>query len=485
MNLEDISNIYQEELKNFFRNEKVIELIYKKQFGTDAYDENKADYINRFNNIMANTVFMPFIRLKDLDNMLIHLRISHNDDYMKKNFREEINLSKKLHAEERSIIQRYSSFMLDDLKELFPKLTKDQCSKILKGCSNKSFDENAQFIEDELFRDKKPFFTKLKKNKVEKLIERYKKLTSEKILMETSTFYKHCSDIPNGKYSTDILEVLSNDFGEEKNQQKIGRNTDRNMRYIFLPVLTYNSKMEYLKAALHEVMHISKEQLSKNHYKSGLLVRKLAKNPNVSEPQINYNIFIDLFKNFIWNKKVATKNDLESNLPKYNTYDASHSIEEVIHHSQTCEVLSEISENGLIDSFHLPYIDRLNPNFLVKYELFDPAAKKFISKFKEDIQKINNNKLSLREFKQKIGITNFDLFAHASNLCTSSSKSTYNSIGSDIVDKMVITSNRRAKLIEGIHKLKSIGATDLLDVAKRLAPKFPDKPTDVINSPTR
>ncbi|MBO4292817.1 MAG: hypothetical protein J5881_00265 [Clostridia bacterium] len=310
MDLGDISNIYKENLNSFFRNEEVIDLIYTEQFGSDNYnDETKKDYLEKYNSIIDNTLFIPYITLDDLDNMLIQQRNLYGDKYLKDNFSKELYLSKKIHAEKKEIIKRYSSFMLDDLEQLFPKLSMAEYSRLLNNCSNNSFEENANFIKDELLKDKNKLFTKFKKTKVEKIIEKYKKLSDEKILMETSSFYKHLSDVPKGKYYTDILEGISNEG--QFVVQKIGKLNDKNIRYIFLPVFKYPNKTEYLKNALHEVMHISKEQITKKQYKTGLLVRELPKNQNASGLMSMHNKFVDSWINFRWSRK-AKKEGLKS-----------------------------------------------------------------------------------------------------------------------------------------------------------------------------
>lgn len=313
MNLGDISNIYKENLNSFFRNPKVIDLIYEEQFGSHNYDKSKDkirnQYLEKYNSILDNTLFIPYITLDDLDNMLIQQRKLYGDKYIKDNFSKELNLSKKLHAEKKAIIKNYSSFMLDDLKQLFPKLSMDEFSRLLKNCKNNSFEGNANFIEDALFKDKNKLFNKFKKSKVEKIIEKYKKLSDEKILMETSSFYKHLSDVPKGKYYTDILEGISN-----KGQfviQKIGKQKNKNMRYIFLPVFKYQNKKEYLKNSLHEVMHISKEQITKKQYKTGFLVRDLPQNQNDSGLILKHNKYVDRWLNFKWSRK-AKKEGLKS-----------------------------------------------------------------------------------------------------------------------------------------------------------------------------
>lgn len=503
MNLGDISNIYQENLNSFFRNEKVIELIYKEQFGSEKYDENKELYHENFKNIIDNTLFVPYIRLEDLDRILKQLRLSNGDNYVKTNFAKELNLSIRLNAEKNNIVKKYSSFMLEDMKQLFPNKTEDEYSKILKHCSNKNFDENAEFIENELFKDTKGIFTKFKKAKVEKIVEKYRKLTADKIAMETSSFYKHLSDVPEGKNYTDILEGMSS--GGQFVVQKIGKNTDKNIRYIFLPVLKYHSKEEYLKNALHEVMHISKEQISNRHYKSGFLNRDIPKSPNSSTLTIKSYFFNNLWQTLRWSK-IAKKNNLPSQNELYKVFNGSISSEEVIHHWQTREVLSEIVKSNLIEKLDFPYSNKSNEITIHQYELFDKTTKNFVLHFKNDIQKVNNGELSLRKFKRKVGKNNFDLFAQAANICvkdnnivntplmsfsnlTSDSASNifpdnskYNKIGNNLVEKMIDTSSRRSKFLE---KTREIATMDILSTGKTLETKLQNKQTDIINGPTR
>ena len=493
MNLGDISNIYQENLNSFFRNEKVIELIYKEQFGSEKYSENKKNYHENFKNIIDNTLFVPYIRLEDLDKILS----IYGNEYAKANFAKELNLSIRLNAEKNNIVKKYSSFMLEDLKQLFPNKTEDEYSKILKDCSNKNFDENAEFIENELFKDTKGIFTKFKKAKVEKIVEKYRKITADKIAMETSSFYKHLSDVPEGKYYTDILERMSS--GGQFVAQQIGKNTDKNIRYIFLPVLKYHSKEEYLKNALHEVMHISKEQISKKHYKSGFFVRNLQKN---SKLDAKNKFFNELWQTLKWSK-IAKKNNLPSQHKLYNSVLGNESAEEVIHHWQTREVLSQIINSDLFKLVHFPYVNKLRENQPFNYELFDETTRNFVLHFKNDIQKVNNGDLSVRKFKRKVGKNNFDLFAQTANYCTTdgnfvytpaselsalifsatnANSSQYNKIGNDIVEKMIDTSSRRSKFLE---KTREIATMDILSTGKMLETQLQNKQTDIINSPTR
>ena len=48
MNLSEISNKYKENLDNFFSNEDVIEIIYRKQYGDKYYEENELECKKEF-----------------------------------------------------------------------------------------------------------------------------------------------------------------------------------------------------------------------------------------------------------------------------------------------------------------------------------------------------------------------------------------------------------------------------------------------------
>ena len=437
--------IYKENLKSFFNNIEIIKLIYNEQFGTSYYEEKKEDCQLKFENIMNNTVFVPYYTMEQLEDFLILVRDSFGRKYISENYKEElefftknselieqlgqsnfedskdfgnnkeefdllvhtinikdhlnavmdevgnnyinqkykdeIDLLKNLHNKEKNIIKKYSTFMLDELKQFYPQLNEDEYKKILKQCPNSTFEKNILMIQKllqqkkipptktgllekskqekidkciskfrKLVRDKiqmepknakniiknyssfmldelKEFYPKLQPNEYEKIlkkcsnssfkdnisliqellqekdipknktglfqkkkqqsiekninkcIEKYRTLVNEKILIETSSYSNNISDIPVDKYSVDILEHIKK--GHADVTSKIGRNSNKNVRYIFLPILTYSNKNEYLKAVIHEVMHISKESICKNKYISGLSSHKLNKKPSV------------------------------------------------------------------------------------------------------------------------------------------------------------------------------------------------------------
>ena len=179
------------------------------------------------------------------------------------------------------------------------------------------------------------------------------------------------------------------------------------------------------------------------------------------------------------------------------------SSEEVIHHWQTREVLSEIVKSNLIEKLDFPYSNKSNEITIHQYELFDKTTKNFVLHFKKDIQKVNNGDLSVRKFKRKVGKNNFDLFAQTANYCTTdgnfvytpaselsalifsatnANSSQYNKIGNDIVEKMIDTSSRRSKFLE---KTREIATMDILSTGKTLETKLQNKQKDIMNGPTR
>ena len=316
MDLSNISNIYKENLENFFKNEKIIEIIYKEQYGEKNYNNNKEKYQKDFREIMNNTVFIPYITIDHFEDFIASTRQQFGDEYIEQNYNKELSLLKKLQNEKKNIIKNYSSFLLDDLKHFYPKLTQNEYNEILKKCSNVSFDNNATFIQNLLPKNKKGLFHKSKKAKIEKCINKYKKLTEDKVLIETSSYFKHTLDTPNGKYYTSIMDMMSK--GGQWVIQKIGKDSNKNIRYIFLPVLTYKNEEEYLKNAVHEVMHISKEKFYKNKYVSGLLERAIPKNPNKSVLNKNDNFFTNIVQSIKW-LKFSKKNNLPQDKELYNT----------------------------------------------------------------------------------------------------------------------------------------------------------------------
>jgi len=402
VDLISISTECKNNLDNFFKNEDVIEIIYRKQYGDAYYEKNKATCKKNFEEIMKNTVFIPYVTMEHLEEFLFSIRLTQGDQYLIDNYSKELKLIKKLHNEKKTIIKKYSSFMLDELDELIqycPDLDRYEYNKMLKNFPNISF-KNIQ----SLFSENKPgFFQKLKRKKIEKCIEKYKKLTNDKITAETSSYYKHISDIPYEKYYANILEGIQ--AGDTGIIHGIGRKSDRNIRYIFLPVLAYKNKKQYLEFALHEVMHLSKEKIHKNKYKTGIWEATLPINSNKSI------LYLENYVN-------APLSDIAS--------------EEIMNDWQSCEAVLEILENqDLSNLFKMRYnLENISPeesiNSFGHYESFNNYTKPFMEKFGSNVQEVNNGNLSVKKFKKSLGKTNgklnFDIFSNEANNCIENSE---------------------------------------------------------------
>lgn len=307
-----------------------------------------------------NKIFENFSN--SLDELKQFCPVYKEDDYNKilENFSNSLN----------EVIQFYSNF------------EKDNYNKIVENFSNTSFEDNVSKIQSLLSENKNGFFQKLKRKKIEKCIEKYKKLAEDKITAATSSYYKHISDIPNGKNYANILEEIQ--AGDSCVLQKVGKKSDRNMRYIFLPVLTYKNKEQYLTFALHEVMHLSKEKIQKNKYKTGILESTIAKNPT------KYFMF--------WN---IPSSDL--------------AFEEIANDWQAREAMLELQKNpNLLASFEMTY-DAETRGPYGHYESFDNYTKPFMEQFGNEIQEINCGKLSAKKFKKNLGKTNFNTFSEEAN----------------------------------------------------------------------
>ena len=202
--------------------------------------------------------------------------------------------------------------------------------------------------------------------------------------------------------------------------------------------------------------------------------------------------------------------NLELQRKKIRNYIIKHagivSTEEVFHHWQTREVLSKIINSDLIKSLKLPYVNY--ESSIYEYELFDDTTKEFIRRFKNDIQNINNGKLSADEFKFKVGKSNFNLFAQTANRCVTDrnvnqfSKSNftnsvsvskyidnifpdnkkYNAFGKVIVAKMFKTSENRSKFLE---RKSGISPSAILNNGKILESRLQNRQKDIHTDYTR
>lgn len=166
---------------------------------------------------------------------------------------------------------------------------------------------------------------------------------------------------------------------------------------------------------------------------------------------------------------------------KYNDAEGISISEEIEHNKQASDVFFKIKKDGLLDKVDYAYYNT-STNGSLDYELFDDATKEFDSYFKEDIQKINRSELSLKNFKRKVGIKNFDSFAKTAYLCTNdiecsnvinsgySKKDIYNDIGIQIVKEMVNKAERKntERRKKFLDRTNGLSAWNIVDTEKDL-----------------
>ena len=505
MKLQDISDIYEKNLKDFFRNEKVIECIYTEQYGEENYKKNKEKYHLAYNEILDNTMFIPYITLDHLREYINSVRIKYGKSYVENNLKEETQLLKNLTFEEQKIIKNYTITMVDELNTILSKTDKIDPKSILQQSSCSSFDENVNLIQEALNEGKKGLFFKLKSQKIKKCIAKYKKIVQEKILIETSSYFKHKSEMPNDKYYTSILDDMSEN--RQFVSQYIGKNSNKNYRYIYLPVLQYKTKQEYLKTAIHEVMHISKEKISKTKYQSGLFEREISAN-NSGILTVNDNLFDNLLQTLKWHKLTKSQNLPKEN-NKYHLYEGHSAIEEVLHHWQVRNVLKKVSDNHLIDLIMMPYKDESFCKRHITYEFPDETTRQFMNIFGNHIQKINTGEMSIREFKSIVGNSNYEMLCKLytswitevpktitgvsqSNLYSTLDnkimfnkyQKEYSNVGNSLIEQMKANSSgsRRITILEKVADVSAMDICEIGDLLKTKLERFKDHEATSTNS---
>ena len=456
MNLKDISEKYQENLVNFFNNDKVIDFIYKEQYGEKNYEENKEICRKEYKNIIDNTVFVPYITLQHLEDFIKSAENKHGQKYVEKNLNSENNLLRRLYIKRDSIIKENFSVLYDELKQLNPKLndvdlTKSMYEDVQQKNPLTNVDSIVKNLENILNQNKQPLHP-FKNKKVSQLVAKFQIDIKDKILIETSSYFKHKTDVSKNDNYVYVIENLTK--GGQRVQEHIDENPEKNCRYIYLPVLTYKTKQDYLKDAVHEVMHISKEKITGTRWKSGFM-KSLTVKEHPIKSLIQSLRWASLKKDFSKIKNLNFPNESE----KYKSSSGEIAMEEVVHHWQVRNVVKNILNSDIANEFKAPYIPEHNENEETSYKLADATTSKsmkslslrkaiqeitngnlsvdsseqektsyedadattskFMESFGKDIQEINNGNLSIGSFKRKVGKSSFDSLSHLFDIWTS------------------------------------------------------------------
>lgn len=430
MNLDEISEKYQQNLIKFFDDDKVMEYIYTEQYGYDDYVSHKDEYTKQYRKILENTVFIPYITLEDLDNFIDTTKKNKGEKFVNENLIEEIRLSKRLHAKKEEIIQKYNNYLVEDLKTIIPEFASKK-----QIFSNTNFEKNLRAVIEYVNAQKQGIKANFIKKKVNKILIKYADLVREKILMETSTYYKHMRDRKNEKYSPNLMDNIKRN--RTATEHLIGKKSEKNCRYIYLPIFKYTNKKEYLTVAIHEVMHISKEKIYKDKYQSGLSILKMSDN-QMSGDTYSRNVYMENLiqhlrwrnfrekirrkistpkKNNIMRRKLSLKNILNViSEAKRNietpVYIGEIELEESMHHWQVRKVVDRVTKDGLDAQLYTPYNKGAERGIPSSYERTDSITKKIMEDFKEDIQQINSGELSVENLKNKVGRSEYELLGN-------------------------------------------------------------------------
>lgn len=442
MNLEDISEIYQKNLIEFFSNEKVMDIICEEQYGFEEYELHKEEYEKRYMDVLKNTVFVPYTTLEGLETFLVY-REATADLYDEKTaYEEEHRLCRRLTTKKKEIVRKYTKELIEEIKKIDKNFEIDET-----GLSDINYEGNLKMIEEKTPRGSK-------------VIEMYRRIIQGKLIIETTSFFKHLRDIPRNKYYTSTMDNLT----EKKSfvVQKIGKKTEKNCRYIYLPILSYSNKNEYLITAVHEFMHISKEQIKSNSYQMGFLQMEISSNGKISDLYAEDAMeakFIKFVEWFIFKKKNNKK--LSEKLGNFS-YASSEQFEEAIHHWQVRKVADRIIGENLDSLLKAPYTLDLSISANTLYELSDRITERFFDFFEQDVQEINSGRKTIRGFKTMVCPRNYNLLCKVFESCHKLGEKIYDS--TDDREKYRIT---RIGDISGLDDHVELGEIIMEQMKKR------------------
>lgn len=393
MTLKDISSKYQENLYQFFSDEKIIELIYKEQYGEKEYIDNKDFYNSTFKKILKDIVFVPYITSEHLEDYINSYKSKYGEKYVQEHLASDILLLKNLQLEKNKIVKNYTNILIDELMYKYPSFTKWNKDIILKLCNSNDFSENVAIIKNNFSSN-----NKVKLFFITKFINKFSKTVDEKISMETSSYYFHRLKRPTNVSIND--KIMKNSTCEYKICDEKNNNY-----YVFLPVLNYHNKHDYLIAAVHEIMHISKEKISKKKSQTGFIQENInRKNLTAYEP--GSNIFSTI-KWYIWAKNKKAKINISEAFENSITPNTK-TTEEILNQYQVRNVVSEIKKNNLDKNLKMYYKNIEKVKTTVLYDIPDALTTRFMESFGSYIQDVNSGKLSISDFRKIVGKINFN-----------------------------------------------------------------------------
>ena len=264
-------------------------------------------------------------------------------------------------------------------------------------------------------------------------------------------------------------------------------------------------KEEYLKIAIHEVMHISKEKISKNKYRSGLFERDISANKS-GILTVSDNLLSNFIQNLRWHS--LTKDiDLPKENKIYHLYKGHSTTEEVMHHWQVRNVVKKMLENHLIDLLKMPYKNESFCKRHVTYEFPDETTKQFMNIFGNYIQKINTGELSIKKFKAIVGNSNYELLCNlyeswttqipktitgASSLCSTVDNNilfnkyqqSFSQIGNSLILQMENNSSKSKKdtILKKTADILSMDICEIGDILKTKLEKHKYQPSSLSRS---
>lgn len=439
MELGDIAKKYSENLKAFFANSRVIDIIGEEQYGKESYQGQKAECTQRYNDIMTNTVFIPYITLEHLEKFIVFIKLKYGKEEAETKFPKEIKLLNILTNVKQGIVLDYTTRLIEEVKSILP--NHDGVEVLLEKCLE---DKTSEIPNNMILFFKTNKVSKFQQARVCRCIQNYRRQVKEIILLETSSFSGDRKDDLNDKNYRNVLSKMSR--SETFVIQQVG---NQSKREIYLPVLEYRAENEYLENAMHEVMHITKEESADNTYRTGLLERKKSNNQD-GELIVYYNKIENVLENAMWKKLIKGKQIPESN-QKYHAYMGTVIFEEVTHHWQVKNAVRKAVESKILEENPLYMLNKEEISVCRSvYEKANGIMERFMSKFEGELQKINNRRTTIKGFRRTVGSKNFRLLARLCTEVVNAKKVApeYINIADDIINDMEQRKQNRQNILD-------------------------------------